>query len=150
MSYNEKFMKIALDEAKIALEEKEVPIGAVIVKNNEVIAKAHNTREKSKNALHHAEVLAIDSACKILGGWRLWQCEMYVTMEPCPMCSGAIVNSRIPTLYFGAYDKKYGGCGSAVDLLNMKENFKVNCKGGFMEQESLDLFSEFFTYLRSK
>ena len=90
--YNEKFMDIALNEAKLALEENEVPVGAVIVKDNVVITKAHNTREKTKNALHHAEIIAIDNACNELSGWRLWQCEMYVTMEPCPMCAGAIVN----------------------------------------------------------
>ncbi|MGN0460471.1 MAG: nucleoside deaminase, partial [Ruminococcus sp.] len=87
--YNEIFMKEALLEAKLALDKKEVPVGAVIVKDREIIAKAHNDRENAKNALHHAEVLAIDKACKALGGWRLWQCEMYVTMEPCPMCAGA-------------------------------------------------------------
>lgn len=148
--YNEEFMRIALEEAKLALDEKEVPVGAVIVKEGEIVAKAHNTREKSKNALHHAEVLAIDNACKKLGGWRLWQCEMYVTMEPCPMCAGAIVNARIPKLYFGAFDDKYGACGSTVNLLDMKNNFNVNFKGGFMEEESLILFSEFFDYLRNK
>lgn len=148
--YNEKFMDIALNEAKLALEENEVPVGAVIVKDNVVIAKAHNTREKTKNALHHAEVIAIDNACNELSGWRLWQCEMYVTMEPCPMCAGAIVNARIPNVYFGAYDKKYGACGSVINIFNMKENFKVTYEGGFKGKESLELFDKFFKYLRNK
>jgi tRNA(adenine34) deaminase len=148
--YKEEFMNLALQEAQLALEEKEVPVGAVIVKNNEVIAKAHNTREKSKNALHHAEIIAIDNACKELGGWRLWQCEMYVTMEPCPMCAGAIVNARIPQLYFGAYDEKYGACGSAINILDMKHNFNVKYEGGYLKERSEKLFKEFFEYLRNK
>lgn len=148
--YNEIFMKEALLEAKLALEENEVPVGAVIVKDGEIISKAHNERENTKNALHHAEILAIDKACKALGGWRLWQCEMYVTMEPCPMCAGAIVNARIPKIYFGAYDKKYGACGSGIDVLKMKNNFNTQCFGGNMEEESLKLFDEFFRYLRNK
>ena len=148
--YRNKFMQLALEEAKIALSQDEVPVGAVIVKNDEIISTAHNTREASKNALHHAEILAIDSACKALGGWRLWQCEMYITMEPCPMCAGAIVNARIPNIYFGAFDSKYGACGSAVDLMNMRENFNVKCEGGFMQEESLELFKEFFEKLRKK
>ncbi|MCI6653225.1 MAG: nucleoside deaminase [Ruminococcus sp.] len=148
--YNEIFMKEALLQAKLALEKNEVPVGAVIVKDREIVAKAHNDRELSKNALHHAEIIAIDKACKILGGWRLWQCEMYVTMEPCPMCAGAIVNARIPQIYFGAYDKKYGACGSIIDVLKMKNNFNVEYSGGYMEEESLKLFDEFFRYLRGK
>ncbi|MGN1132770.1 MAG: nucleoside deaminase [Ruminococcus sp.] len=148
--YNEIFMKEALLEAKLALDKKEVPVGAVIVKDGEIIAKAHNDRENAKNALHHAEILAIDKACKALGGWRLWQCEMYVTMEPCPMCAGAIVNARIPRIYFGAYDEKYGACGSGIDVLKMKNNFNVEYSGGYMEEESLKLFDEFFKYLRNK
>ena len=148
--YNEEYMYIALKEAEIALKENEVPVGAVIVKDNEIIAKAHNTREKGKNALNHAEILAIDKACKVLGGWRLWQCEMYVTMEPCPMCAGAIVNARIPKLYFGAFDKNYGACGSTVNLLKMPNNFNVEYESGFMQKESEKLFKEFFEYLRNK
>ncbi len=143
-------MAIALKEAEKALNEKEVPVGAVVVRKGELISKAHNTREKSKNALHHAEVLAINEACKKLGGWRLWECEMYITMEPCPMCAGAIVNSRIPKIYFGAYDDKYGACGSTVNLLNMENNFKVRYEGGFEKEKSLELFESFFKYLREK
>ena len=143
-------MEAAFLQAKTALSENEVPVGAVIVKNDKIISAAHNTRETTKNALHHAEIIAIDNACKKLGGWRLWQCEMYVTMEPCPMCAGAIVNARIPQLYFGAYDNKYGACGSTVDLLKMKENFNVSYQGGFMQSESEELFRRFFEYLRNK
>lgn len=148
--YKKEFMEIALEEARIALSENEVPVGAVIVRNDEIIAKAHNTREQSKNALHHAEIIAIDSACKKLNGWRLWQCEMYVTMEPCPMCAGAIVNARIPNLYFGAYDNNYGACTSTVNLLDMSNNFNVKYEGGFMQEKSEELFKKFFRYLRDK
>ena len=105
-------MGAALAEAEQAAALGEVPVGAVIAKDGEIIASAHNTRETEKNALHHAELLAIDAACKKLGGWRLWQCELFVTLEPCPMCSGAILNSRIRRVVYGAADTKAGCCGS--------------------------------------
>lgn len=105
-------MGAALEEARKAAALGEVPVGAVVAKDGEIISAAHNTRETEKNALHHAELLAIDAACKKLGGWRLWQCELFVTLEPCPMCSGAIINSRIKRVVYGAADVKAGCCGS--------------------------------------
>ena len=103
-------MGAALEEARKAAALGEVPVGAVVAKDGEIISAAHNTRETEKNALHHAELLAIDAACKKLGGWRLWQCELFVTLEPCPMCSGAIINSRIKRVVYGAADVKAGCC----------------------------------------
>ena len=108
-------MGAALEEAARAAALGEVPVGAVVARNGEIIAAAHNTRETEKNALHHAELLAIDAACKKLGGWRLWQCELFVTLEPCPMCSGGIINSRIRRVVYGAADTKAGCCGSVTD-----------------------------------
>ncbi|MDE7389497.1 MAG: nucleoside deaminase, partial [Lachnospiraceae bacterium] len=102
------FMRLAIEQAKLAANIGEVPVGAVVTKGNDVIAAAYNRRETDKNALSHAELEAISMACEKLGGWRLWQCELYVTLEPCPMCTGAIINSRIPKVFFGAYDKKAG------------------------------------------
>ena len=104
-------MGLALEEAAKAAALGEVPVGAVVARHGEVVATAHNTRETEKNALHHAELLAIDAACKALGGWRLWQCELFVTLEPCPMCSGGIINSRIRRVVYGAVDTKAGCCG---------------------------------------
>lgn len=144
------FMQAALKLAKEAFEDGEVPIGAVIVKDNKIISTGRNRREKSKNALSHAEIEAINNACKKLSGWRLWQCELYVTLEPCPMCSGAIVNARIPKVYFGAYDKNFGCCGSALNILNMENSFNTEYEGGIMEQECSELLSEFFKSLRKK
>ncbi|MEG2404607.1 MAG: nucleoside deaminase, partial [Oscillospiraceae bacterium] len=113
------YMRLAINEAQKAAEIGEVPIGAVIVRNGEVISAAHNTRECEKNATHHAELLAIDAACKALGGWRLMDCELYVTLEPCPMCAGAIINSRIKRVIYGAKDAKAGCCGSVANLFAM-------------------------------
>ena len=109
-------MGLALEEARKAAALGEVPVGAVVARSGEVVAAAHNTRETEKNALHHAELLAIDAACKKLGGWRLWECELFVTLEPCPMCAGAIINSRIRRVVYGAADTKAGCCGSVTDL----------------------------------
>lgn len=145
-----KFMLEAIKEAKAASENSEVPIGAVIVKNGSVIAYGRNRRETEKNALAHAEIEAINNACAILGGWRLVGCDMYVTLEPCPMCMGAIVNSRIEALYFGAYDKKSGACGSLFSLTDHAVNHKPNIKGGVMENECSLLLKDFFKKLRKK
>lgn len=145
----EKFMKEALKQAKKAASIGEAPIGAVIVRNGEIIARGYNKRETKKNALLHAEIIAIDRACKRLGGWRLPDCEIYVTLEPCPMCGGAIINSRIERVYFGAYDKKAGCCGSAADLF--KEgmfNHRPEIFGGIMESECAELLKSFFAELR--
>ncbi len=145
---NETFMLEALKLAKEAALEGEVPVGAVIVKGDEIISTGRNRREKSKNALSHAEIEAINKACEKLGGWRLWECDIYVTLEPCPMCSGAIVNARIPNVYFGAYDKNFGCCGSTLNILEMSNSFRPNYKGGIMEEECSTLISDFFKNLR--
>ena len=144
-----KFMKIALFEAEKAFKTGETPVGAVIVRNGEIIAKAHNRRETQKNALMHAEITAIDKACKKLGGWRLLDCDIYVTLEPCPMCMGAIIQSRIENVYFGAYDKKAGALGSVCDLSKTLPH-KVIFSGGIMENECSEIISRFFKNLRKK
>lgn len=142
------FMNIAIEQAKIAAEELEVPVGAVIVRNGEIVSVGRNRREIGKNALAHAEIEAIDLACKKLGGWRLWECEMYVTLEPCPMCTGAIINSRIRRLVYGASDYKAGSCGSVVNLFDLPYNHKPEVVSGFMAEECSALLSEFFANLR--
>ena len=142
------FMNIAIEQAKIAAEELEVPVGAVIVRNGEVVSVGRNRREIGKNALAHAEIEAIDLACKKLGGWRLWECEMYVTLEPCPMCTGAIINSRIRRLVYGASDYKAGSCGSVGNLFDLPYNHKPEVVSGFMAEECSALLSEFFAKLR--
>lgn len=147
---NVKFMEEALKLAQISFDEGEVPVGAVVVKDNKIIATGRNRREKSKNALSHAEIEAINNACNALGGWRLWQCEIYVTLEPCPMCSGAIVNARIPNVYFGAYDKNFGCCGSTINILELQNSFRPNFQGGIMEEECSKLITDFFKKLRQK
>ena len=143
-------MEAALAEAEIARKLGEVPIGAVVTRGDEIISTAHNRRETGKNALLHAETEAIYKACEKLGGWRLWECELYVTLEPCPMCAGAIVNARIPKVYFGACDEKNGACGSALNLFEMENNFRPEVAGGIMERECSELIKEFFADLRSK
>ena len=149
-SYNEEFMKRALTLAKEAEALGEVPVGAVIVRNGEIIAEGKNGREAFKNALSHAELEAINNACNTLGGWRLPGCELYVTLEPCPMCAGAIINSRIEKVYFGAYDKKAGSVRSLVRLFDIPYNHKPVVKGGIMEEECAAVLSAFFKRLREK
>lgn len=142
------FMLAAYEMAKQAYDDGEVPVGAVIVRENVIVAKGRNRREKAKNALLHAEIEAIDNACKALGGWRLWNCELYVTLEPCPMCAGAIINAHIPKVYFGAYDFKNGSCGTVTNLFDMPYNFKPECVGGIMADECSALLKDFFKKLR--
>ncbi len=141
-------MSAALSLAKEAYADDEVPVGAVITQNGKIISTGRNRREKSKNALLHAEIDAINNACKKLGGWRLWNCEIYVTLEPCPMCAGAIINAHIPKVFFGAYDFKNGACGTITNLFEMPFNFKPECLGGIMEEECSDLLKSFFKRLR--
>lgn len=141
-------MRAALEMAKEAYADDEVPVGAVIVRNGKIIASGRNRREKAKNALLHAEIDAINNACKALGGWRLWNCELYVTLEPCPMCAGAIINAHIPQIYFGAYDFKNGSCGTITNLFEMPYNFKPNSAGGIMQEECSQLLKDFFKKLR--
>ena len=143
-----KYMNEALSLAKQAAKLDEVPVGAVIVKNGEIIAAAHNRRQTDKNALSHAECEAIKEACKKLGSWRLDDCDLYVTLEPCPMCAGAIINSRIRRVYFGATDERFGACGSVVDLFNSPFNHKVECYIGIMEKECSEVLSDFFSKKR--
>ena len=145
----EKFMREALRQAKRAASLGEMPVGAVIVRDGEIISRAYNRRETKKNALYHAEITAIDRACKKLGGWRLPRCEMYVTLEPCPMCAGAILNSRIEHIYYGASDEKSGCCGSKINLLDMNLcNYTVTVTGGILENECRDIIKKFFRNLR--
>ena len=141
-------MSAALELAKLSAQEGEVPVGAVIVRNGEIVSTGRNRRESDKNATVHAELQAIDRACAALGGWRLWECELYVTMEPCPMCAGAIINSRIKRVVFGAYDSKAGSCGSVVNLFDLPYNHKPELTGGYMEEECSSVLTEFFRELR--
>ena len=142
-------MHLALKQANKAKSKKEVPVGAVIVLNNKVIATGFNMREKKQNALLHAEIVAIDKACKKLKSWRLEECELYVTLEPCTMCAGAIINSRIKKVYYGAYDKKGGACGSVVNLLENKSfNHNPEVVGGIMESECGSILTNFFKQKR--
>lgn len=144
-----KFMKEALRQAKRAEAIDETPIGAVIVKDGKVIARGYNKRETKKNALMHAEIIAIDKACKKLGGWRLPECDIYVTLEPCPMCCGAIIQARIENVYFGAYDKKSGCLGSVCDLSHTLPH-KIHYEGGIMQTECETILKNFFKKLRKK
>lgn len=147
---NIEFMKKAIELAKESAMEMEVPVGCVIVKDNEIVGAGRNRREYGKNALYHAEIEAIDNACKTLGGWRLWQCEMYVTLEPCPMCAGAIINSRIKAVYYGAKDIKAGSFGSVTDFNTLPYNHKPEISGGVMAEECQELLTTFFKQLRAK
>ena len=140
----------AIELAEKAAELDEVPVGAVVVKDGEIVGEGFNRRETGKNALAHAELEAIDSACKRLGGWRLHQCEIYVTLEPCPMCTGAIINSRIKRVVFGASDYKAGSMGSVINLCDLPYNHKPEIQGGFMQEECSALLTEFFAKLRER
>lgn len=144
------FMQKALELAKISAAEGEVPVGAIIVRGDEIVGTGRNRREYGKNALYHAEIEAIDNACKTLGGWRLWECDMYVTLEPCPMCAGAIINSRIKTVYYGASDLKAGSFGSVVDFNSLPYNHKPKIVSGVMQNEARKMLSDFFKGLREK
>lgn len=145
----EKFMKEALKEAQKAYDKEEVPIGAVIVKNDKIIARAHNLRETKKKAIAHAEILAIEKACKKLGAWRLEDCDLYVTLEPCVMCAGAIINARIKNLYIGTMDEKGGAVGSKINLLkDIKLNHDVEVKSGILKEECSKILKDFFKELR--
>ena len=145
---HEVYMRQALELAKEAFREGEVPVGCVIVRNGEVVGRGRNRRETAKTALGHAEIEAIADACKNLGGWRLWECTMYVTLEPCPMCAGAIINARIPLVVWGGDDKKGGACGSVCDLFAMDFNHHPQVIKGVLEEESTQLLTEFFEKLR--
>ena len=149
MDKKEKFMKEALKEAKKAYNKLEVPVGAVIVKDDKIIARAHNLKETKIDTTNHAEILAIKKASKKIGAWRLCDCEMYVTLEPCSMCAGAMINARIKKVYIGARDEKTGACGSVLNLLEDYEfNHKVEIEYNVLENECSTLLTQFFKELR--
>ena len=144
-----KFMKQALKEARKAAEKLEVPVGCVIVKDGKIIARAHNLKETKTDTTKHAEILAIQKASKKIESWRLLDCEMYVTLEPCPMCAGAIIQARIKKVYIGAMDEKTGACGSVLNLFNdYKFNHKVEVETGIEKEECEKTLKEFFKKLR--
>ena len=147
-----KYMSRALELAREAFDEGEVPVGAVVVKKTtgEIVGEGRNMREKAKNALAHAEIMAIDEACRTLGGWRLPECAIYVTLEPCPMCCGAIINSRIDNVIFGAYDVKSGSAVSVQKMFELPYNYRPEVTGGVMEKECSAILSDFFRQLREK
>jgi len=146
----EEYMREALALANEAAAEGEVPVGAVVVRDGVIVGRGRNRREVGKNALAHAELEAIDHACRTLGGWRLFGCELYVTLEPCPMCAGAIINARIDRVYYGAADGKAGSCGSLVNLFDLPYNHRPETVGGVLEEECGDLLRAFFADLRKR
>ena len=150
MNGDERFMREALLCAQASAENGEVPVGAVIVKDGIIVSRGYNRRETDKNALCHAELEAIDSACRTLGGWRLWQCELYVTLEPCPMCAGAIINARIRRVVYGAQDPKAGSCGSVANLFELPYNHRPQLTGGVLEEECAAVLRNFFKTLINK
>lgn len=150
MTRDEQFMEAALELAAQAGAEGEVPIGCVVTLDDTIVGRGRNGRETGKNALHHAEILAIDEACRTLGGWRLPRCRLYVTLEPCPMCAGAIINARIPTLVYGAKDPKAGSVSSVVDLFALPYNHKPQVIAGVLEERCAKLLKDFFRTLRRK
>ena len=147
---DEEYMREAIALAKKAFELGEVPVGAVAVWDGKIVGRGMNLRETDKNALRHAEIMAIDEACKNLGGWRLWKCDLYVTLEPCPMCAGAIINSRVKRVIYGASDPKAGSCGSLTNLFEMPYNHKPEVISGILEEECSALLKSFFEKLREK
>ena len=142
------YMQEALRLAAEAAAEGEVPVGCVITRGEEIVGRGRNRREKDRTALGHGEIEAIAEACKNLGGWRLWECTLYVTLEPCPMCAGAIINARIPKVVYGAKDAKCGACGSVCDLFNMDFNHHPQTVAGVMEEQCAALLTDFFQNLR--
>ena len=144
------FMREAIKLGEEALADGEVPVGCVVVYRNQIIGRGRNRRETDKNALAHAELEAINEACRYLGGWRLWQCQLYVTMEPCPMCAGAIMNARIPNVYYGLADPKGGAMGGLYDMFSYSVNHKPIVEGGMLETECKVLLDAFFIWLREE
>ena len=151
MTQHELFMKKALNQAKVALSHDEVPIGAVVVHKGKVIARAHNVRNATRNAINHAEILAIQKACKKLGDWRLNECDLYVTLEPCLMCTGACYNARLGNVYFGAYDNNGGGATTVVnETRNNTLNHNLNITGGILQQQCSQILKDYFHSKRQK
>ena len=143
-------MSRALELARQAALEGEVPVGAVVVLGGRIIGEGRNRREKSRNALSHAELEAIDAACKTLNGWRLWQCDLYVTLEPCPMCAGAIINARLRRVIYGTADPKAGSFGSVLAFNSLPYNHKPELVSGVLQEECADVLSDFFATLRAR
>ena len=150
MTEQEKFMKAALKLARKAAEEGEVPVGCVVVCDGKIVGRGRNRRETKKTALGHAELEAIGKACRKLGGWRLHKCDLYVTLEPCPMCTGAIINARIRTVYYGAPDPKAGSCGTLVNLFELPYNHQPAVVGGLLEDECAGALRDFIRGLRER
>ena len=150
MKDNIYYMKEALKEAKKSLLTGDVPVGCVIVYDDKIIARGHNKREDKQQSLAHAEIVAINKACKKLGSWRLEDCTMYITLEPCVMCSGAIIQSRIPRVIYGAYDYRFGAHKSLINLFDVKVNHNVEISGGVLENECSIIIKDFFKELREK
>ena len=149
MNENEKYMKEALKEAQKAYKKLEIPVGSVIVKDGKIIAKAHNIKEEEKDTTKHAEIIAIQKASKKLNTWRLNDCEMYVTLEPCSMCAGAIIQARLKKVYIGTMDEKTGACGSVLNLLkDYKFNHEVELETGLLEENCKKILQDFFKELR--
>lgn len=143
------FMMLALTLAEEAKKIGEVPVGAVVVRENEVVGTGYNKRESQKNALCHAEIEAINNACKTLNGWRLFECDIYVTLEPCPMCAGAIINSRIKRVIYGASDPKAGTCNSVMNIFDYPFNHKPEVVDGVLKEDCSKILTEFFKELRN-
>ena len=141
---DEEFMKEALCEATLAGQADEVPVGAVVVRDGQIIARAQNMRERTGIATHHAEILAIEQACRQVGNWYLTDCDLYVTLEPCAMCTGAVINARIRRVVFGAYDQRFGCMGSLYDLPKGNFNHSPEVKGGVLKEECSSILTEFF------
>lgn len=146
----EEYMKIALLEARKAKKKQEVPVGAIIIKEGKIISRGYNLRETKQNSLYHAEIIAIDKACKKLKNFRLEDCEMYVTIEPCLMCAGAIVQSRIKKVYIGAPDEKYGAVYSTSKIFEATSNHRVEYETGILEADCKKIIKDFFKELRNK
>ena len=147
----EKFMKEAIKQAKKAYDKEEIPVGAVIVKDGKIIARGYNKKEEKKDTTQHAEIIAIQKASRKIGAWRLQDCEMYVTLEPCAMCTGALIQARLKRVYIGTMDPKTGACGSVLNLLeDYKFNHKVEVETNIMQKECEKILKDFFKYLRSK
>ena len=145
---HEDYMAVALELAKSTADSGDVPVGCVIVKDGEIIGRGCNRREADGIATAHAEIEAINDACRALGTWRLSDCSMYVTLEPCPMCAGAIINSRLHKVFYGAKDEKAGACGSVLNIFEERFNHKPQLVGGILKDECAGLLSEFFKTLR--
>ena len=150
MNDNIYYMKEALKEAKKSLLTDDVPVGCIIVHNNKIIARGYNKRENKQQSLAHAEIVAINKACKKLGSWRLEDCTMYITLEPCVMCSGSIIQARIPRVIYGAYDYRFGAHKSLINLFDVKFNHNVEISGGVLENECSTIIKDFFKKLRDK